>query len=415
MVFPVNPLPPDLSQRLTALLRTVVPASAAVTPIPDELPAYQPGERFTARIVEQLANGTVKAQVAGQVHTIALPQPARVGDQIGLRYIGRQGDAVIASVDMPDSGMPDVPTRISPAAKFISNILGAGDPPPARLGGQGALIEPRSSGMRGVPPVLPQTAQIATALSDAIEYSGVFYEAHQAQWVAGERPQQALLREPQASFQEADVSPAQTTAVSRSDSKELLADTVPEARPRLRVEPTETSAAGATEQAITSARAAMTDVEAMPNEVRQLLHQQLGGLAQQHFTWIGQAWPGQSVQLEIGGDEEPGHGAADPEAQAAQWHSRLVMHLPILGELQAQLAIGPDGHLQLTLRSDESTHELLRGALPALYGQMQDSGLSIDYSRLLGLDRAGAADEGAETTGGFDFFPEHITNGPENA
>lgn len=415
MVFPVNPLPPDLSQRLTALLRSVVPASAAVTPIPDELPAYQPGERFTARIVEQLANGTVKAQVAGQVHTIALPQPARVGDQIGLRYIGRQGDAVIANVDMPDSGMPDVPTRISPAAKFISSILAAGAPPPARLGGQSALIEPRSTGIRGEPPVLPQTTHIAAALSDAIEYSGLFYEAHQAQWVAGERPRQALLREPQAAFQQAAVPPAPPPVASPSDSKERPADAVPEAKVQARAERAEAQTGGTTEQAASPASAMTMDAEAMPSELRQLLHQQLGGLAQQHFTWIGQAWPGQSVQIEIDGEEASGGGSADDEAHALRWNSRLVMHLPILGELQAQLSIGLDGHLQLTLRSDASTHELLRGALPALYGQMQDSGLNIDYSRLLSLDAVGAAGEGAETADSSDFFPERITNGPENA
>ena len=45
--------------------------------------------------------------------------------------------------------------------------------------------------------VLPDTTQLAGKLHDALSHSGLFYESHQAQWIAGTRPTTQLLLEPQ--------------------------------------------------------------------------------------------------------------------------------------------------------------------------------------------------------------------------
>ncbi|HDR9731995.1 TPA: flagellar hook-length control protein FliK, partial [Burkholderia aenigmatica] len=41
-------------------------------------------------------------------------------------------------------------------------------------------------------------AALRAALAQAVSESGLFYESHLAQWLAGQRPLAALMREPQA-------------------------------------------------------------------------------------------------------------------------------------------------------------------------------------------------------------------------
>ncbi|ENH6343043.1 flagellar hook-length control protein FliK, partial [Burkholderia vietnamiensis] len=47
-------------------------------------------------------------------------------------------------------------------------------------------------------PAAPPTAALRAALAQAVSESGLFYESHLAQWLAGQRPLAALMREPQA-------------------------------------------------------------------------------------------------------------------------------------------------------------------------------------------------------------------------
>ena len=54
--------------------------------------------------------------------------------------------------------------------------------------------------VEGAPP-LP--AVCAALLKDAVSKSGLFYESHQAQWVAGEKSLVDILREPQGRLSEA--------------------------------------------------------------------------------------------------------------------------------------------------------------------------------------------------------------------
>jgi hypothetical protein len=62
--------------------------------------------------------------------------------------------------------------------------------PAAPLNGSAPLVE-----------AMPKTAaDLAPVLKQAVTQSGLFYEAHQARWVAGDLPTEALRQEPQGKY-----------------------------------------------------------------------------------------------------------------------------------------------------------------------------------------------------------------------
>jgi hypothetical protein len=84
----------------------------------------------------------------------------------------------------PNASAAQVPGASPDAASASRSAAASGSP---RVG------EPAASPERSDP-----TARLALALSAALEDSGLFYEAHLAQWLAGARSTESVLRQPQA-------------------------------------------------------------------------------------------------------------------------------------------------------------------------------------------------------------------------
>jgi flagellar hook-length control protein FliK len=135
-------------------------------------------------------------------------------------------------------------------------------------------------------PVIPSpprdTAALAEGLKLALTQSGVFYESHQAQWVAGQRPLEEVMREPQACLKPAG-------------------------------EPIHPQTIG-------------------------LVRQQLEILDTRQLVWQGQVWPEQSMEWRVE-EDRPGGNAAD---DLPVWRTSLRLTLPRLGEVTATLAIQGD-------------------------------------------------------------------------
>jgi hypothetical protein len=125
--------------------------------------------------------------------------------------------------------------------------------------------------------------RLAAALKAALSRSGLFYESHQAQWVAGERPLSELMQEPQAGLSRA-------------------------------AEPVHPQAAG-------------------------LVRQQLEILDTRQLVWSGQLWPDQSMEWRIEEDQkQPGSAPDTPRA----WKTSLRLTLPRLGAVTVLLSIQGD-------------------------------------------------------------------------
>ncbi|KAA6133090.1 flagellar hook-length control protein FliK [Cupriavidus cauae] len=114
----------------------------------------------------------------------------------------RQSDGTsTGAVELPvRSGAPGQPLAATPtrstretlsfAARTILTLLAQGSAAPLRSAGP----------LLAVPPTrLPEgTTQVRLALMHLVQDSGLFYESHLAQWIAGERGLASLAREPQA-------------------------------------------------------------------------------------------------------------------------------------------------------------------------------------------------------------------------
>jgi len=189
-----------------------------------------------------------------------------------------------------------------------------------RTAGPGAISDDVVTAARpliGVPPHSQvATDRLALQIKDAVEFSGVFYESHLAQWADEVRPRGLLALEPQSKW------------------------------------------TGSTDGA--PGTAATGDVAAP------LVRRQLDVLDTGRFLWRGDLWPGQPGALVIEEDDaRPQRHADAPQATTAA-RMRVELTLPGLGRVHASLGLLGDT-LTLALHCEEPRAAgALRDAAPAL-------------------------------------------------
>ncbi|MDD5297977.1 MAG: flagellar hook-length control protein FliK [Rhodocyclaceae bacterium] len=191
-------IPTDLATRTRLIQDSQVQALSATPEIPAELPALTPGQRITARVESTLSNGSFKAEVDGKMVNLTVSssnsgKPVEQLSSIGpgqtleLVVTGKNQRTIFARV--ADQAAGDMPVLSKPA-QLIGSLLARGAPEAAPLAKGAPLMQaPSPEAFRALPQQLRQ----------AVAESGLFYESHQAQWVAGKLPAESLLREPQGS------------------------------------------------------------------------------------------------------------------------------------------------------------------------------------------------------------------------
>lgn len=367
-------IPPDAGIRMrmqadTSLLQPTTP----VGELPSDLPELQPGQTFTAHIQDVLPENTYRALVAGKQLTLQLPEGAKSGDTLELVVIERTPRVVIAKVATEaaaakGAGEPYPYANLSRAGQMIGQLLlpEGGTPQPAPLSrGQPLLAQPPAG-----------AAELAPVLQKAVAQSGLFYESHQAQWVAGKLPTEQLLREPQgqrsapATFAAHGVPAPAAEAAARPTT--ALAPLPPTFMQTLfgAEEATAPAPAPAAAAASTS-----TAVSAVPDELRPLVQQQLDAAATQRLVWHGEVWPNQTMDWEVVREDGSNHQGG--EAEAADWRTSLRLEMPRLGEVAASLRLTRSGiHLTLTTPRDASADDL-RAEAPRLAGALDAAGIPL--------------------------------------
>lgn len=358
-------LPPDVASSLRLVLPDQQAATNAQTQpvasgqkIADVLSNLVPGQRILAEIQALLPNGSYRAVVAQRDVTLALPFSAKAGDTLELEVTESDGKLALAFVANRSDGaaakpaQESVATTLSPTGKMIGDLMGGIDgegkrAPPAPLNGSQPLVES-----------MPKTAaDLAPILKQALTQSGMFYEAHQARWVAGELPTDVLKNEPQGKFsalQTHATGDAATAKTAGAANAETLTASAP----------------------LATARSEAASGNPVPRELAPLVHQQLDGLATQNFAWQGQVWPGQQMRWEIGEDLGDSHSAADQEVQ--RWQTRLKLSLPLLGDIDVALNLRAGGEVSITLTADSDTSEAsLRDGAQQLRRQFDAAGLNL--------------------------------------
>ena len=350
-------IPTDVGVRMRLPGDGPLQPTTPVTGVPADLPELQPGQIFSARIQEVLPENTYRALVAGKALTLALPEGAEAGDVLELVVIDRSPKAIIART-VPDGTLDAGAykhTTLSPAAQLIGQLLSEE---------QGSHTAPlnRGQALLNAPPTT--AAPLAAALQKAVEGSGLFYEAHQAQWIAGKRPLESLLQEPQGQKSEPNAAQLAVRA-----NVVAAADTTGSAQLR----PAEEGNARAAEAV--PAR----DTQSLPAELRPLVHQQLEAAANQRLVWHGEAWPGQRMEWEV---EEDRQQPARSAEEAAPWLTTLRLSTPRLGSVEARLRISGNS-LQLNLSTPVGASAAdMRDELPALTEALAAAGISLQSAQV---------------------------------
>lgn len=396
-------IPADVASRMQvsadAALRPVAPTQE----ISDKLSGLVAGQKVMAEIQAMLPNGTYRAMINQRNITLALPFAAKSGDSLELQVTESDGKLALAVLSRPDGDggktAASTSATLSRTGQLISTLFsGTGEAKGSQalpLNGNQPIA---SSPPTGAQDLLPQ-------LKQAIAQSGMFYEAHQAEWVEGRLAKAALLLEPQGKLS----SPAAfTTALAEEQASANLLKTSSSG------EQAGTNALKATAQgnAGESANAAQLKTVAQPGsgelstsrsvtdlsltqnisdggkagatqtqgqvvapQVQPIVQQQLDALATQTFAWQGQVWPGQEMRWEI--DEDAARHGQEHDEAAEKWTTRLNLTLPNLGEIAAQIRL-QGNQVSLTMSAGNAeTRALIRASSLALRSQLDEAGLTL--------------------------------------
>lgn len=170
------------------------PSSQEIT---DKLSGLFAGQRLLAEIQSVMPNGTYRALINQRSVTLALPFAARTGDAIELEVTASDGKLTLAvragNPAETAAAAPSAATRLSRTGQFIQDLFGNSHD------GKAAAPALPLNGNRPISEQPPRSGQeLSPLLQQAIRQSGMFYEAHQAEWIAGRFAQSELLQEPQA-------------------------------------------------------------------------------------------------------------------------------------------------------------------------------------------------------------------------
>lgn len=340
-------IPGDLASRLRMLTEAsffsnepnVAPA-ARVRAVTSILPDFTPGQRITASLQSVAQDNTYHARIDGREVILSLPQSVKAGDTLELIVSKVTPQAVVATLAQPanEAATPSQ-AALSQTGKLISFLL-TGQPPvaTASLNGGQPLVQTAPQGPAA-------TTQLANQLGTALTESGLFYESHQARWLAGQLDTASLRKEPQGSM-----------PPPQAQSEQVKGGTATQTGiPQAATHSESTILAASKEDTVAASPGVKTDtLPPIAEKLLPIVHQQLDTLATHQAAWQGQIWPGQTMEWEIEDPTRDEHGGNSDEEPSPNWNSSLRLTLPGLGGVEARLHLTPAG-VAIRLIADEST------------------------------------------------------------
>lgn len=376
--MPVN----DVLNQLQSLIRGTTPQLIETTDLPlKQLVPFVPGERYTAKVQEQIATGRFLVQVGDQKLDLNLPRNTQPGQSIELRFVSAAPRLTfVLSESQPQAGgqlagqaqSAQTPVNFSDGARYLNALLDRVQTlAKEQVQTQSKPQAQAALGLQATKPILegapPAGAQFAALLKDAVGKSGLFYESHQAQWAAGEKGLPELLREPQGRLSE----PRAHAAAAQQANVNPGAQTDPALQAKASAAPLLASAG------LPEGKSA----EPVHPQTAPLVQQQLDVLDTRQLVWQGQVWPGQDLRWQI---EERAAQEGDVAVER-EWQTRLDLHLPRLGEVNALLSISPRGDLRISLTAHSpEIAKTLRDASVALNQSLASAGLQLSQLEVAG-------------------------------
>ncbi|WP_059759154.1 flagellar hook-length control protein FliK [Thiobacillus denitrificans] len=422
---------------------------SGVTPLIDTLLATRLAQRVDLVPLKgalEIAGPDAVARVEKVTNDVRLPSRAALQRKLGVG-LHDGGDSRNNTAPSARSGET---VTLSAVARAVSAILASqSDPIPKILGSKPLW-----------PHLQPPAAQALTAaLARTVEHSGLFYESHLRQYAAGTRTLAELAQEPQARLDATvkvvlvlpaagaegpdagggapgnargveaaalpvaapsgtgDAVPIDSGKASRAASLPNPLPASPEPAPSLagsegarfhahehaaRADTAAPDASGKSHGASGSdaVRSNAPGLAGIHPEAIALVRQQLELLAAPVFRWGGEAWPGTPMDWEIREEQDERPAAADAEAVARTWSTRLALTLPTLRDVEVRISLA-GSTLQVHLAARESATLALfdegRHELPKRLGDLglQLTGLQIGALPLNPAAQASPKDDDA--------------------
>ena len=333
-------LPTDVLNTLRALSLNERPL---ITPLPDKdtsgKGAFELGQKVQGAIQAQVSPGVFKVRVLEQMLQMQLPAGIKSGDVVELQVMSLQPRLTFS---LSSSANPlSTPEQLSNTSRLLSSLT---QQPLEKSYVRATHSEP----LLATASALPDTTALAGKLHESLSQSGLFYEAHQAQWIAGARSTAQLLQEPQNQL----IDPLKTALSNPNHAAAQSPDTA----------------------------------SSIPSQLQPLVHQQLNALETRQVLWQGQVWPNQKMDWEIH-EETPRRSTTEYEEAGGQWATQIRLELPNLGEVAAMLRFNSGG-LSITLdASGGQTRALLGSASSQLTAALAERGITVASTLVASHDK----------------------------
>ncbi|MHB1676698.1 MAG: flagellar hook-length control protein FliK [Sulfuriferula sp.] len=279
------------------------------------------GQRVIAEVQAHLSDGSFLVKIGDTTSRMNLPAATIVGEKINLTLISKAPlPTFILNANSAAATTDSSVMSLSNTGKLITALL------------QHTANEIIPLSLLGKTPIVSQAnlpvPELAHALQQAITTSGLFYESHLNEWIAGQRTIAELMQEPQAAQTN------QIVALSSNPNIPVTAVITP-------------SMATTATIAATVAATAASDTSITNPVLGQLVNQQLQTLEQNRIIWQGELWPGQPMQWEVSEDTPKRN-----ETQiATSWSSKVRFELPQLGVIIAHLRLNGE-QLSMQIHAD---------------------------------------------------------------
>lgn len=304
----INEIGISLTQRIEAF---PLPAKTKAVVNKPELDSLVIGKRYHAVIESKLVNGRASVLAAGQSFQMELPASIanNKNTEIELTLISKEPTLRFLLLNpLINLDHEQSIAFISQAGQLLSDSLKV---PSSQLLPQQILSTP-------IIQSLPNSvSELASKLQQALTQSGLFYESHLAEWLAGKRSLDQLHQEPQLKF---------------SDTDKNFGN-------------------------------------------YHMVQQQLMALETGAVVWKGEIWPGQLVEwVVIEQEKEDGQ---EVEKDSSNWISRINISLPYLGQIMITFRINQLGTSIHIETEQDITNNLLVNNQYSLIKAIETEGIKV--------------------------------------
>ena len=352
---------------------TVQPIFPAGDPRQDahaRLMALAVGRPLPAEITSQTQDGTSMVRVAETLVQMDLPRDAKVGDRVMLTLLAKEPRLTFLF-----EREPAALSNVSNTGRLIDTILRAvsQDVSTQVLAGRAPLLAtpPGAGAGTGAAALAMQPGSapaLQSVLSNIFSFSGLFYESHLAQWVAGERPRADLMDQPQAKL----AVPAKEVLTQDPNQMNRLE--------MLQERSWVTALLNKLGAKMPAAGQQMPEKSELviDRDAASMIRMQLDALENRRVIWQGEFWPGQEMEWEVEEDRSQ-HQNVFGEAAQPSWQSVLRTNLPQLGPVTATVRLTGQT-VQVNLAATEETSKsLLRELGPELVTALEVAGARLDF------------------------------------